>query len=67
MNTWNVTKVKDELPDVKVKFNNKISLWRTRGRKNQFAGLYDPITNISIEAAWETIVNVLNNDTAIIA
>jgi len=66
MNTWNVEKVKEELPDVKVKFNNKVSLWRVRGRKNQFAGLYDPSTNIGIEAAWETVVHVLNHDTAII-
>jgi hypothetical protein len=65
--TWTVASVKNELPDVKVNHNGNISFWRVRGRQNQFAGLYNPITDDHIEAAWETVVNVLNNGKAIIA
>ncbi len=64
-NTWNVEKVKEELPTVKVSVNGVKTTGDVRGRKLDFALVKTDYGNF--EFAWETIVRVLNNDSTLIA
>lgn len=61
---WTVERVKDELPDVKVKEGKAIKTAQVRGRKLQFAQVRWE-ENKHVEVAWETIARCLNLDVPI--
>jgi hypothetical protein len=57
---WTVERVKELLPDVKVKVNGQVVMGQVRGRKLAFAGVR--VGNCTWEYSWSAIVNSLNHD-----
>lgn len=59
MNTWTIKRVKDELPDVKIRLSDgRICLGRTKGRELDFAKVI--VGDTIYDFAWLTIVNAMN-------
>lgn len=66
--TWTAERVKDELPDVKVKLKSgKTVTGKVSGRKNQFANVVVKTGDgdITEEFAWTTLARALNNNTSV--
>lgn len=62
---WTVEKVKEVLPDVRVRQNKLTTvICRLSGRKNEFATVTLP-DGSSFQVAWVTVVYVLNTGSAI--
>ena len=68
--TWTPEKVKDDLPNVKVKFpDGHTMLAMVSGRKLKFAGLHVRLHEQWLTAgrcSWETLARVLNNGSEVI-
>jgi hypothetical protein len=61
---WTISKVKDELPTIKVKHNGKIYDGQINGRRLDFPRVTIKVNGewIKAEFAWQTLVNCLNTD-----
>lgn len=65
---WTIEKVKDELPDVRCRFGDKVYLCRVKGRKNQFATVYAiDAQYLGTSFTWEAITNSLNFNFILVA
>ena len=58
--------VKRDLPKVKVNVNGRIVEGRIAGRMNQFPTVWTKDNHQGWEFSWQTIVNCLNNDRALL-
>lgn len=60
---WTAEKVRQELPDVKIVYNNNTHMGYVRGRRNIFASVFFYANGhpLECECSWETIANCLNN------
>lgn len=76
---WTIEKVKAELPNVKVKINDRILIARVSGRLRSFASVTVAYTDnmnpdeylrgpawVDFRYSWEAIVHSLNNDTPLL-
>ena len=58
---WTIEKVKDEMPDVRCRFGDKVYDCHISGRKCQFAKVWAKDAQyLEAEFAWDTIANALN-------
>jgi hypothetical protein len=63
-----IDEVKEELPDVKVCYDNTIQWANVYGRKNDFASVY-PVNapdGVKFEVSWLAVANAAGNDQAYI-
>jgi hypothetical protein len=61
-----IDQIKTDLPDVRVSWDKEEYIGMIRGRRNKFATLLIQGTGASFQVAWETLVNCINNDKAVI-
>lgn len=64
--SWTEEMVKDCLPVVRVKVNEKVYPALTSGRKMQFCHVHIPQTEHNFEYSWDTIVHSLNTKTPLL-
>lgn len=66
-NTWTVARVKDKLPCVTACIDGQRRACRVYGRKLRFARVEvtGRTPGACIEVAWETLVHILNTDSAL--